>query len=131
VAFYYHVYNLLSDPSLNMWVLVPQTISQDLLPAEYLASDSHISFTPRTSMELSFPAPKTTAFTYAKVVDGVAYLPINPEEEGDLTITVSKPNFVPLVKTVTRVGDLGIGLSTTACWILSSIPTRPSMAPSL
>ena len=111
VAFYYHVYNLLSDPSLNMWVLVPQTISQDLLPAEYLASDSHISFSAaHLNGAIVSGTKNNTAFTYARVVDGVAYLPINPEEEGDLTITVSKPNFVPLVKTVTRVGDLGIGI---------------------
>jgi len=111
VPFYFHVYNLLSDPSMNMWVLVPQTISQDLLPASYNSSASHISFSAAHLEGAMVSGTKNNqTYSYAKIVDGVAYLPIDPEEEGNLTVTVSKPNFVPLVKTLTRVEDGGIGI---------------------
>lgn len=112
VPFYFHVYNLLSDPSMNMWVLVPQTISENLLPASYDASACHISFSaPNLEGALVSGTKNNQTYTYAKVVDGVAYLPLDPDETGNLTITVSKPNFVPLVKTLNRIEDGGIGIT--------------------
>lgn len=111
VAFYFHVYNLLADPSLNMWLLVPNTISENLLPGQYDASANHIAVEAENLEHAIVSGTKNNStFTYSKVKNGVAYLPINPEEEGELTVTVSLPNFKPLVKTLSRVEDAGIGI---------------------
>ncbi|NLK49674.1 MAG: T9SS type A sorting domain-containing protein [Candidatus Cloacimonetes bacterium] len=111
VGFYFHVYNLLSDPSLNMWVLVPNTISADLLPSTYASSSSHITITaPHLEGAMVSGTKNSETYTYARIVDGTAILPINPQEDGNLTITISKPNYVPLVKTLTSEDDGGLAI---------------------
>lgn len=111
VPFYFHVYNLLADPSLNMWMLAPNTISDSILPDTYAASASHITITASHLENAIVSGTKNDeTFSYAKIKDGVAVLPIDPEESGNLRITISKPNYVPLVKTLTAEDDGGLGI---------------------
>lgn len=113
VAFYYHVYNLLSDPSLNMWVLVPQTIPESVIEGglTFAQSDSHIRVSaPNLEGAIVSGTKNGTDFTYAKVMNGFAILPLLPDDSGDLTLTVSKPNYVPLVRTLTPTQTAGIGI---------------------
>ena len=104
VAFYYHVYNIQADPSLNMWVLVPQVLGDNIVNEgmpDFAQSDSHIRVSAANLEGAIVSGTKNgTDFTYAKVENGFAILPIDPEQTGDLTVTVSKPNVVPLVKTL-------------------------------
>jgi hypothetical protein len=113
VPFYYHVYNLLSDPSMNMWSLVPQTIPESVIEGglTFAQSDSHIRINAANLEGAIVSGSKNgTDFTYAKVMNGFAILPLLPEDSGDLTLTISKPNFVPLVRTLTPTQPAGIGI---------------------
>ncbi|MDD2331160.1 MAG: C25 family cysteine peptidase [Candidatus Cloacimonetes bacterium] len=113
VAFYFHVYNSLCDPSLNMWVLVPNTIVPATVTNEatFAQSDSHIRIANNDINGAIVTGTKDFEnFTYAVVQDGVAILPVNPEQQGELTITVSRKNYVPLVKTLTPSTPAGLGI---------------------
>ena len=111
VSFYFHVYNLLADPSLKMWVLVPHTISPTILPDSYSSSASHITISANNLENAMVSGTKNDeTYSYARVKDGIAILPIDPEESGNLKITVSKTNYVPLVKTPTATEDEGLGI---------------------
>ncbi len=114
VAFYFHVYNLLSDPSLNMWVLVPETIPESVIDGglTFAQSDSHIRVVAANLEGATVSGKKPDGdYTYATVSDGFAILPIDPETAGDLTLTVSKPNFVPLARTLAASETAGLGVT--------------------
>lgn len=116
VAFYFHVYNILSDPSMNMWILEPGVINENIVEdgLTFAQSASHIRINAPHLEDAIVSGRKhgedDLPFTYAKVVNGVAILNINPEEEGNLALTVSKENWVPLVRTLTVNGQAGIGV---------------------
>ncbi|MDP3114248.1 MAG: C25 family cysteine peptidase [Candidatus Cloacimonadaceae bacterium] len=114
VAFYYHVYNLLSDPSLNMWILEPSTISSNVIQGglTYAQSASHIRISaPHLENAMVSGTKNQTTYSYAVVKNGYAILPVNPEESGNLVVTISKPNFVPLVATMTPSAAATIGIT--------------------
>lgn len=113
VPFYFHVYNILSDPSLNMWSLVPNVIQENIIDGglTFPQSASHIRISaPHLEGAMVSGTKDDINFTYAKVTHGYAILNIDPQEEGDLTITVSKPDWVPLVRTLTPTATAGIGV---------------------
>ncbi|MGC9361778.1 MAG: C25 family cysteine peptidase, partial [Candidatus Syntrophosphaera sp.] len=113
VPFYFHVYNLQADPSLNMWVLVPGEIPESAIEGglTFSQSDSHIRINaPNNNGAMVSGTKDGENFTYARVQDGYAILPIDPEEEGSLIVTVTQQNFVPLVRTLTPEGDPGLGI---------------------
>lgn len=113
VQFYFHVYNLQADPSLNMWVLVPGSIAESVIEGglTFAQSDSHIRVNASANEGALVSGSKNgTDFSYAKVQNGFAILPINPDQTGDLTLTVSQPNFVPLVRTLIASEPSGIGV---------------------
>ena len=114
VPFYFHVYNLLSDPSMNMWVLEPGIINENIIEGglSFAQSDSHIRINaPHLNNAIVSGTKDGETFTYTRVVNGEAILNIDPNQEGDLTLTVSKENWVPLVRTLTVDGDPGIGIT--------------------
>ncbi|HOD17591.1 MAG TPA: C25 family cysteine peptidase [Candidatus Cloacimonadota bacterium] len=113
VSFYYHVYNALSDPSLNMWMLVPNTIPQSVIESglTYAQSASHIRINASNLNGAIVSGTKNNIdFTYAKVQNGYALLPIDPEQTGNLTVTITKPDYVPLVATLTPSENPGVGI---------------------
>ena len=85
VAFYYHVYNILSDPSLNLWVLTPQTIPASVVTngLSFSQSDSHILIQAANLNGAIISGTKNSSdFTYTTVNNGQAILPIDPEVNG-------------------------------------------------
>jgi hypothetical protein len=113
VPFYYHVYNILSDPSLNMWVLQPNTISESIIDGglTYAQSDSHIRITaPGLNGAMVSGTKGNGEYTYAQISDGFAILPIDPSNTGNLTITVSKKNYFPLVRVLVPESAATIGI---------------------
>jgi flagellar hook assembly protein FlgD len=114
VAFYYHVYNILSDPSLNMWMLVP-----DLIPASVITngttfspSDSHIEINAANLDGAHVTATRDNInFTFTTVNNSVAIVPISPEDSGNVTVTITHPNHVPLVQTLTPSQSATIGIT--------------------
>ncbi|MCB5247830.1 MAG: C25 family cysteine peptidase [Candidatus Cloacimonetes bacterium] len=114
VAFYYHVYNLQADPSLQMWVLVPDEIPESVIEGglSFAPSASHI----RVNAPANHGAMVTGTrdginFTHAMIKDGLGILPIDPEADGDIILTVSQENFVPLIRTLSPSGPAGIGIT--------------------
>ncbi len=114
VPFYFHVYNLQGDPSLRMWVLVPQSIPESVIEGGLTLSPSasHIRINaPANEGALVSGTRNGTDFTYAQVKDGLAILPLDPQLSGNLTLTVSQENFLPLVRTLSPSGPAGIGVT--------------------
>jgi hypothetical protein len=114
VAFYFHVYNILSDPSMNMWMLVPETIPATVLTngTTFSQADSHIRIEAANLNGAIVTGTKDSlVYTYTTVNDGVAILPINPEQAGNLLVTISKENFVPLVTTLMPSQPAVIGVA--------------------
>ena len=100
VQFYFHVYNMLSDPSLKMWVKIPQAMEVTGMPSSLDNGTSYI--------ELEFPQELNNAivtstknnddYEYVRVKNGRAIVPINTAIEGDeVTITITKANFKPVI----------------------------------
>ncbi|MEN6445148.1 MAG: C25 family cysteine peptidase [Candidatus Cloacimonas sp.] len=113
VAFYYHVYNILSDPSLNMWVLVPSLIPESVIESgfTYNQSTSHLRINaPNLNGGIVSGTKDGNTYNYAPIKNGYAILPVDPNSVGDLTVTISKKNFVPLVKTFTSQQNATIGV---------------------
>ncbi len=113
VSFYFHVYNVQADPSLNMWVLIPNTINENIIDGglSFAQSDSHIRINAANLDGAMVSGSKNGIdFSYATVQNGFAILPIDPEATGDLLLTVSKPNTVPLFRTLTATETSGIGI---------------------
>jgi|MGYP000856614856 hypothetical protein len=114
VPFYFHVYNVLSDPSMNMWSLIPDVMGEEIIEGglNYSQSASHITINaPHLEGAMVSGTKDGENFSYTQVIDGSAILNINPEEEGELNLTVSKPNWVPLVRTLTTNDETGIGVT--------------------
>lgn len=114
VSFYYHVYNILSDPSMNMWSLVPETIPVSVISngTTFAQSDSYIQIeAPNLNGAIVSGTKNNNDYTYTSVHNGYAILPIDPEQAGNLTVTISKPNFVPLVTTLTPSMTPTIGVT--------------------
>ena len=113
VAFYYHVYNILSDPTLNMWALVPNQISENVIEGglTFNQSDSHLRINaPHLNSGLISGTKDGINYSYAPIENGYGILPIDPNVEGELTITISKKNYVPLVCTLTLQQNSTIGI---------------------
>lgn len=111
--FYYRVYNPLSDPSMNMWILIPNTISQNVIQGgtSYAPSASHIRINANNLNGAIVTGTKNNAdYSFTTVQNGYAILPINPEQSGDLILTISRENFVPLVVTMTPTQTAGVGI---------------------
>lgn len=114
VAFYFHVYNILSDPSMNMWMLVPATIPSTVITdaSAFSQSDSNIRIEASNLNGAIVTGTKNFIdYTYTVVHDGVAVLPVNPEQTGNLLVTISKENFVPLVVTLTPDQNPTLGIT--------------------
>lgn len=113
VEFYFRVYNALSDPSMNMWILQPNTIAESVIEGglSFAQSDSHIRINaPNLNGAIVTGSKVSGEYTYTKVEDGFAILPIDPEQDGDLILTITKQNFVPLVRTLTASEDASVGI---------------------
>ncbi len=113
VAFYFHVYNILSDPTLNMWMLIPQTIPESVITegTSFSQSDSDIRIQASYLNGAIVTGTKDNInYTYTTIQNGAAVLPINPEVPGVLTVTISKENYVPLVDTLSPSLPPSIGI---------------------
>ncbi len=98
VQFYFHVYNMLSDPSLKMWSKVPYAMDVTGIPNSLDRGTS--------SIELQLPHSLNNAiitstkdelnYAYTRVMNGSAVIPIDTEIDGeDVIITITKENFKP------------------------------------
>ncbi|HPT72668.1 MAG TPA: C25 family cysteine peptidase [Candidatus Cloacimonadota bacterium] len=112
VAFYYHVYNILSDPSLNMWVLEPGHISVTLPDAIPQSTSSLDISLPGLDGAVVTGTKNNTTYSTIVVRNGHAILPVNPEETGNLKVTITRNNYIPYEKTLTVNANTGVGVMT-------------------
>jgi hypothetical protein len=111
VNFYYHVYNVLSDPTLRMWFRVPVPFSINLpssieqgttgLQIDLPGQDGAVVTATRNGID----------FTRAVVENGVAILPVDAQATGSLTVTISRDNRIPKIATINVVAATTVGVS--------------------
>ena len=112
VEFYFHVYNILGDPSLSMWTKIPEEINCDL-PDEISIGTNYL--------ELNLPnmdggivtARKDDEFHVNEIIEsGQAILYITPQTEGDMEVVITKGNYTPFIDTINIVSEpTDVGLS--------------------
>ncbi|MBT6994313.1 MAG: hypothetical protein HN952_05075, partial [Candidatus Cloacimonetes bacterium] len=111
VEFYFHVYNILGDPSLQVRTKFPQNIVCDL-PSEINFGTSYLDLQFSNLDGAIVTAIKDAEiFEIATVENGSATLFFNSETEGEIVITITKPNYYPLIQTIDVVvvqNDIGL-----------------------
>ncbi len=96
VEFYFHVYNLLSDPTLRMWKLIPNTFG-DLVTATSFNEGTDYVQLDVGDIEGAIATATTdyVDFTYAEVNNGVILLPMDTTSGSSIFITVNAPGYEP------------------------------------
>lgn len=111
VEFYFHVYNILGDPSLSIWTTVPQDISCTI-PAEVNVGTNFIEIDLPNLDGAIVTAIKDEEFSSTAVVeDGSALVYLESLTEGEILLTITKPNYHPLQQTIEVIqADVDLGL---------------------
>ncbi|MDD2650148.1 MAG: C25 family cysteine peptidase [Candidatus Cloacimonetes bacterium] len=101
VPFYFRIYNMLSDPALSMWKLSPKNMTHNL-PETIDESTNHIVINvPGIVHGYATCTKDNNNYTYAKITDGYALLPIDNTIEGNARVTITAKNYLPVVKSIT------------------------------
>ena len=96
VEFYFHVYNILSDPSMTMWFGVPNMIQPDVeIGSNYINVD-----TGYLENGIATATFDDMNYTKANIVNGSAIIPIDADNSGEVTLTISSKNKVPYQETL-------------------------------
>ncbi len=98
VQFYFHVYNMLNDPSLKMWVKIPQAINVSNIPNSLDRGSSYLELDLPAGLEDAIVTTTKDEINYefVRVINGTAIVPINTEIEGDeVKLTITKENYKP------------------------------------
>jgi hypothetical protein len=112
VEFYFHVYNILGDPALQMWTTIPQAIAANL-PEQIAQGTNHLNITVQNSMNgaIVTAIQNNVIKDVSTIQNGNAILYLEELSSDNVLITISKPDFIPLIHTisvVTNSVDLGI-----------------------
>ncbi|HPR17973.1 MAG TPA: C25 family cysteine peptidase, partial [Candidatus Cloacimonadota bacterium] len=100
VEFYFHVYNILCDPSLDVWTKVPEAI-EVTLPDEISVGTNYLEISaPDLDGAVVTAIKENEVFCVDEITDGAATLYFNMQTAGDLTITITKPNHHPFIETI-------------------------------
>ncbi|MCF7919521.1 MAG: T9SS type A sorting domain-containing protein [Candidatus Cloacimonetes bacterium] len=106
VEFYYYVYNILGDPSLNIWTRTPESMSCEL-PSEINLGQNFLDiYVPEINNGM-VTARKGDEFIVSDFVrDHQALLYFDAETTGTITVTITAVNHLPLIMEVDveRVG---------------------------
>ncbi|MDO9576676.1 MAG: C25 family cysteine peptidase [Candidatus Cloacimonadales bacterium] len=123
VRFYYHVYNILGDPSIEVWTRTPEIFSCTL-PGSISIGTNYLDIGLSTDLDgaVVTAIKGSEVFTTEIVENGQATLLFNCETAGDLQIAITKPNFYPLIQNVSVVSqavDVGFEECTTGGIIIA------------
>ncbi len=112
VEFYFHVYNILGDPSLSMWTKIPDEINCDL-PDEISIGTNYLELNLPDMDDGIATARKGDEFYTAEVIEnGQALLYVAPQTEGDMEVVITKGNYIPFIDTISVVSEaIDVGLS--------------------
>jgi len=111
VEFYFHVYNILGDPSLSMWTKVPEEISCTL-PSEVTIGTSYLDVNVPDLEGGVITAMKSDEFYDVDIIEnGQAILYLDSQTGGTIQLTISKPNHIPFIQEIDVVSastDVGL-----------------------
>jgi hypothetical protein len=112
VEFYYHVYNILCDPTLNMWVKIPSVVDVNA-PTAINQGTNYIQFDVPSSLNGAVITATRDHVNYSRntIQNGTAIINVDAAEAGELVVTISKKNFVPIEKTITINAADAIGVT--------------------
>lgn len=111
VEFYFHVYNMLADPSLQMWTKTPETINATL-PSQINLGANYLEIDLPDLDGAIVTAMKDGEIINKEIVEnGQAVLFFQLEITGDMQITITKANYLPLIENIAVISnnqDLGV-----------------------
>ena len=111
VRFYFHVYNILGDPSIDVWTTVPQAINCTL-PDEISLGTNYLDIDVTGLDGAVVTAIKgDEVFSIEIIENGSATLYFNSQTTGNITITITKPNYYPFIHTIDVIQEgIDVGL---------------------
>ncbi len=116
--FYFHVYNILGDPELAIWTMIPSEIELDvadqLLPGkqQVTATVTNASGAPLGGAYVAFYKQDEVLAGGVTGSDGTVKVEIQPLTEGELKVTVSKQNCIPEQAVIDiSVNDFPVGIA--------------------
>jgi hypothetical protein len=111
VEFYFHVYNILGDPSLSWWTKVPQPIEADV-PSEVSIAQNYVDISVAGLDGGIVTAIKEDEFYDVQIIeDGMVTMYLSSQTEGTIDITITKPNYHPEfaeIEVVSQSIDIGL-----------------------
>jgi len=100
VEFYFHVYNILGDPSLTMWTTIPEDIDCTI-PESVSIGTNHLDISCTNLDEGIVTAKKAEEFYEVAILEnGHAIIPFASETAGEIELVITAPNFVAIVDTI-------------------------------
>jgi len=100
VDFYFRIYNSLSDTALNTWVRIPDDMNI-ALPSQIDQGTNFIEFNaPNLSGGYVTITRDEEEYKTHRIEDNYAFIPINPEDQGDIKMTVTAKNHIPTIQTI-------------------------------
>ena len=110
VQHYFMVYNILSDPSMDVKVLLPAEMNINL-PTTIAQNVNYIEFSaPGLSGGYATISRNQDDYYAVRIQNDHVFFPLDIEETGDLLITVTKPDHIPHIQTIEVTPAEGIGL---------------------
>ncbi|KPJ51628.1 hypothetical protein AMJ39_09575 [candidate division TA06 bacterium DG_24] len=105
VEHYFHIYNVLGDPELNMWTTVPEALTVDHaasvpLGTNYLVVDVQAGSAPGEGALICLCKEGEIFAREYGDADGSAVLTFEPGTAGDLFVTVTRRNGIPYLASV-------------------------------
>ena len=123
VRFYYHVYNILGDPSIEVWTRTPELINCTLPDSISIGTNFlEINLSADLDGAVVTAIKGSEVFTTEIVENGHVTLLFNCETAGNLQITITKPNFKPFIQNViveSQSIDIGFEECTTGGLIIA------------
>ncbi len=114
VEFYFRVYNILSDPNLQMWTDIPTAITCDLPSSISLGTNNLTLSLPNLDGAIVTALKGNEIYSKATVRNGTANLYFTLETEGTLTITITHPNKIPFISQI-NITQEAVDLGLTSC----------------
>jgi hypothetical protein len=100
VEFYFHVYNILGDPTLTMMTTIPEEIDCTI-PENVSIGTNYLDVTCTNLDEGIVTAKKADEFyEVAMLENGHAVIPFASESAGEIELVITSPNFVAIVDTI-------------------------------
>ncbi|MCD4829004.1 MAG: T9SS type A sorting domain-containing protein [Candidatus Cloacimonetes bacterium] len=110
VEFYFWVYNILTDPSLNMWVRTPPQIYASI-PGSVPQGTNYLQFDNLPSGTVVTATRDMIEFTRVQSYGGTVILPLDTQEPGDIEVTVWNKYYIPRMRTITVVESDAVGIT--------------------